>query len=327
MNIFYKVKKEIEDKNFVLLESLYKDGMVSRKISIPSNDQKDFSFEKFSKDNFRLVERVEKKGRMIVLGGGHIALSLIKIAKILGFSIIVFDDRPKFANNARFPEADEIIVDEFSNLYKRIKIHLNDTVVIITRGHKHDTTCLRWVLSSKSPKYTGMIGSRRRVAIVKDMLINEGFKKERLEAIYSPIGLNINALTPAEISIAILSEIIKNKRKGKDHRLLSENFDLSVLSELSKDNSDYNAMITIVKQEGSTPRTVGAKMLLSYDGRLMGSIGGGCAEGEVISIARNLIRKNGYALKTVDMSENAEDDGMVCGGNMEVIVESLRPDL
>ncbi|MDR0520082.1 MAG: XdhC family protein [Clostridiales Family XIII bacterium] len=277
------------------------------------------------------VESYLPKPRMIILGGGHIALALTKMAKLADFYVTVFDDRPAFANDARFPEADEVICDDFSRVMERIGVRASDYVVIVTRGHKHDTECLEGVLKGVKPAYTGMIGSRRRVAIVLKQLEAAGYDKELLSDVHTPIGLKIGAVTPAEISVAILAEVIGVKRKGFDkagarakaaHGMdISLTCDIEIAEWLAKHGDEADALLTILTTNGSVPRETGAKMAISYEGRTAGTIGGGCAESDVISDARTIIREGGWRAKTIDMTDSAEEDGMVCGGTMTVIVE------
>jgi len=267
-----------------------------------------------------VAERYLPRSRMIILGGGHIALALTQMAKACEFYTLVFDDRPMFANKDRFPDADDVICDDFSRLFERIGIRETDYVVIVTRGHKHDTECLEGILKGKTPAYTGMIGSRRRVAIVMRQLAEAGYPKERLDAVFSPIGLRIGAVTPAEISVSILSEIIHVKRIGRAEK---ESFscDLEIAASLAEKGDTSDALLTILETHGSVPRETGAKMSMTYEGSIMGTIGGGCAESGVMQDARTLIREGGWRTVTVDMTDSAEEDGMVCGGSMRVLLE------
>jgi xanthine dehydrogenase accessory factor len=277
------------------------------------------------------VENYLPKPRMIVLGGGHIALALTKMAKLADFYVTVFDDRPAFANPARFPDADDVICDDFSRVMERIGVRSSDYVVIVTRGHKHDTECLEGVLKGVTPAYTGMIGSRRRVAIVLKQLEAAGYDKGLLGEVHTPIGLKIGAVTPAEISVAILAEVIGVKRKGFDkagarakaaHGMdINLTSDIEIAEWLAKHGEEADALLTILTTNGPVPRETGAKMAISYEGRTAGTIGGGCAESDVISDARTIIREGGWMTKTIDMTDSAEEDGMVCGGTMTVVIE------
>jgi xanthine dehydrogenase accessory factor len=268
---------------------------------------------------------------MIVLGGGHIALALTKMAKLTDFSVTIFDDRPAFANPDRFPEADEVICDSFSRVMERVKVRASDYVVIVTRGHKHDTECLEGVRSGVRPAYTGMIGSRRRVAIVMKQLEEAGYNKALLDGVHSPIGLRIAAVTPAEIAVSILAEIIQVKRAGFDKAAarapgahgceMNLTCDTEIADWLARRGDEADALLTILTTSGSVPRETGAKMAISYEGRTAGTIGGGCAESDVMQDARTVIREGGWMARTVDMTDSAEDDGMVCGGSMTVVIE------
>jgi xanthine dehydrogenase accessory factor len=206
-------------------------------------------------------------------------------------------------------------------------------VVIVTRGHRHDTLCLRGVLRGPLPHYIGMIGSRRRVAIVRKQLVDEGFPPADIAKLYSPIGLRIGAVTPQEISISILAEIVRHRRKGPawaseaagEAPQAAGVSDIELVTWLADEKNDADALITVVGTRGSTPREAGAKMAVSYEGASVGTIGGGCAEAGIVQDARSVIRNGGYSLKTVDLTDSAEEDGMVCGGSMTILIEALRP--
>lgn len=267
-----------------------------------------------------MIERYMPKPRLIILGGGHIALALCAVAKLVDFEIVVFDDRPMYANGGRFPEADEVICDDFSRLFERVKIRETDYVVIVTRGHKHDTECLKGVLSGTEPAYTGMIGSKRRVAIVMKQLIEIGYSAERIDRVYTPIGLKIGAVTPQEIAVAIVAQLIQVLRL--EHGTPDEaGADIETAAALALRGEEADALLTILETKGSVPRETGAKMSMSYEGNIIGTIGGGCAEAGVMNDARTVIRKGGWQTVTVDMTDSAEEDGMVCGGKMTVLIE------
>lgn len=275
-----------------------------------------------------LYEPFYSVGRLIVLGGGHIAKPLVKYGAEIGFEVTVVDDRPSFANQARFPEASVVLCESFEQCFKKIEVNPSDYVVIVTRGHRHDAVCLRQVLDL-TPEYLGMIGSKRRVKIIMEQLIEEGFDQERINQVCTPIGLAIGAITPEEIAISIIAQIISKKRLNQTSlesnlkkKKSQSDFDYEVLENLANNNEEKRAIITIVSKKGSVPRGPGAKMIVWPDGRILGSIGGGCSEGEVILVARDLIRFGGYKVEKIDMTGSvAEDEGMVCGGIMEVLIE------
>lgn len=262
--------------------------------------------------------------RLILLGGGHIALPLCEFASKTGFKVTVVDDRPRFASKQRFPYAKETICEAFPAAIKNLKITPNDYVAVITRGHHEDEACLKALLEGTWPNYVGLIRSRRRVGSLFDKLVEDGFDKEKLETICTPIGLSIGAQTPEEISISILSELIKVKRtinplKSTDNLCLCYDT-LEFLEQITQQDEPF-AMVMILSTKGSTPRKAGAIMAVTKLGYTIGSIGGGCSENQVIHIARNMIGSASYKVVTLDLtSDFAEDEGMVCGGTMEVLI-------
>jgi len=157
--------------------------------------------------------------KLIVVGAGHIAVPLVKFAKILDFYVTVIEDRILFANRERFPDADEILVGDMAPTLKGLPITPSTYIVLITRGHKYDEPCLREIIHSPA-KYIGMIGSRRRTkACFQRFREEEKIAEEIIEKVYAPIGLDIATETPEEIALSILAEIIKVRRGGKAQSL------------------------------------------------------------------------------------------------------------
>lgn len=279
-----------------------------------------------SGDDFVVSEPVLPRERLIVLGAGHIAVPVCEFAAKSGFEVYVCDDRPAFANRDRFPWVKEVLCDSFENNIERLNITPYDYVVIITRGHVHDADCLRAILSGKQPTYLGMIGSRRRVKGLLEMLAEEGYNTDYIKRISTPIGLSIGAITPAEIAVSILAEIIAFKRlpeKNTDgsRYVNSSDLDMDMIEYLAT-NHEPKAIVTVIQAKGSTPRGTGAKMAVSPAGKVTGSIGGGCSEGAVIRDAIDIIGTGRYKRVFIDMTgEVAESDGMVCGGVMYTLIE------
>lgn len=278
------------------------------------------------KNEHLLIEPFYPKPRLLIFGGGHIAKPLSQIAHKVGFSITVIDDRPKFANITRFKEADKVICEDFEKSFDQLSITKNDFVVIVTRGHKHDGIVLRNALKNE-PKYIGMIGSRRRVRAMMEKLLSEGYSQASLNKVCSPIGLDIGGVTPDEIAISIVAELIKYRRKtptDEKIKLTWPEFDKDVIESVAKDNAVPRALVTIISSKGPVPRGPGAKMIVSMNGDIIGSIGGGCAEADIITLARNSIRDQQYTIEHVDMTGVvAEDEGMVCGGVLDVLIEPI----
>ncbi|SNY22551.1 xanthine dehydrogenase accessory factor [Orenia metallireducens] len=277
-----------------------------------------------------LLEAYLPSTRLIILGCGHIAHALAKISEGLNLELVVIDDRPYFANQERFPQAKEVICNDFITALEALNLHSEDFVVIATRGHRHDLECLKFVLA-KETAYVGMIGSKRRIKKMFSNLVEGGFAQERLEQVYTPIGLDIGAQTPWEIAISILAEIIQVYRRVVEiavDQVASQELIERIGEELGKEDNSYGmALVTIAKTKGSTPRKAGAKMLILADGRSFGTIGGGCSEAEVKQKAVDLIKNQAERvfLYRVDMTaELAADEGMVCGGVMDVVIEIIN---
>ena len=275
-----------------------------------------------------LVERFLPKPRLLILGGGHIALPLVELADMLGFETWVYDDRPSFVSPARFPRAHRVICGDFSNIGAALGFRRGDYVTILTRGHRHDMICLQTLFQGgEVPHYVGMIGSKRRIAIVKEQAAAQLADATVLDRLYAPIGLPIGSVTPEEIALSILAEIVKIKRLGPDGRrnkaLQEGGLDEALLHWLSDRKNEALALVTIVSTRGSTPREQGAKMAVKATGEIQGSIGGGCTEAEVLKKARDVIDQGGYLLMEVDLTDAAEEEGMVCGGVMEVLIEAI----
>ncbi len=153
--------------------------------------------------------------KLIVVGAGHIAVPLAKIARLLDFHVTVIDDRILFANRERFPDVDEVTVGDMAETLKGMAITPSTYIVLVTRGHKYDEPCLREIVHSPA-KYVGMIGSRRRVkACFHRFKEEEKIADEIIQRVYAPIGLDLHAETPEEIAVAIIAEIILARRGGK----------------------------------------------------------------------------------------------------------------
>jgi xanthine dehydrogenase accessory factor len=160
------------------------------------------------------IEVQQRPPTLLIVGAGHVAQPLAQIGAICGFRVCVLDDRAQFANRDRFPTADEIIVADYSEGLRDFPFDRDTSVVLVTRGHSHDVHCLLQILD-RPTGYIGMIGSKRRIRAVFQLLEEEqGVSREKLSAVYSPIGLDIGAETPAEIAMAIMAEIIQVRRGG-----------------------------------------------------------------------------------------------------------------
>ena len=152
--------------------------------------------------------------KLVICGAGHIALPLARYAREAGFYVVVIDDRPDFAQPARFPGC-EVIAEDFVATLRSMPVTPTTYCVVITRGHEHDAECLDEILRKENEAaYVGLIGSKRRVGFVVEMLAHQGIPKERLDALFTPIGIPIGAESPAEIAASILAELICVRKKG-----------------------------------------------------------------------------------------------------------------
>ncbi len=220
-----------------------------------------------------VVEPYYPNPRLIILGGGHVGQNLYQLAKELDFKIAVVDDRPSFANQHLFPSAEEVICAGFKDALTELKITESDYIVIATRGHQHDFTCLQQVLNSEVA-YIGMLGSKRRVYSIFNRLKEVGYSEEEIDKVKAPIGLDIGSETPAEIGVSILAEIIKVRRTVVQQNNIAGEEAIRFLANYQGDY-DTLALATIIKTSGSTPRKAGSKMVILPDGQIKGTIGGG----------------------------------------------------
>lgn len=160
-----------------------------------------------------MLEIIEAPVTLLICGGGHIGLSLATIGEHVGFSVAVMDDREMYANRERFPMADRVMSGDFTQMLADFPIGPNTYIVMVSRGHKQDETCLRAVVD-RGAAYVGMIGSKRRVSTVLRHLAEEGVPVEALERVYTPIGFDLGAETPEEIAVSIIAELIAVRRGG-----------------------------------------------------------------------------------------------------------------
>jgi xanthine dehydrogenase accessory factor len=149
-----------------------------------------------------------------VFGGGHVSFYLVRAAKLAGFKANVIDDRPAFANTERFPEADETLVLDYDQVRGQFDFGQDDYVVLVTRGHQHDQKILAQIYDC-SARYLGMIGSKSKIAKMWQRLEAQGIDRTYLDRVHAPVGLNIGADNPEEISISVMAEIIRERRLGK----------------------------------------------------------------------------------------------------------------
>jgi len=160
------------------------------------------------------VEPILPVPLICLFGAGHVAYNVYRVARTAGFDVVVVDDRESYANAERFPEAREVIAEDFEKALARITPNGNTYIVIVTRGHRDDMRVLRWAVQTEA-RYIGMIGSKRKVLTIFRELQNEGLAPELFERVMAPVGLEIGAVTPEEIAVSIVAELIACKRNAE----------------------------------------------------------------------------------------------------------------
>jgi xanthine dehydrogenase accessory factor len=159
------------------------------------------------------VETIAHHPMLFIFGAGHLACYIAKYAKSVNFRITVCDDRAEFANKTRFPDADNIVVQSFETAFDNLKIDKDSYVVIVTREHKSDELVLEKTLKTDA-KYVGMVGSKKKSAVILKNLRQRNVPRQVVARVYSPIGISIGAMTPEEIALSIVAELIKVRRLG-----------------------------------------------------------------------------------------------------------------
>ena len=160
------------------------------------------------------IESVTQAPTVVLFGAGHLSCHIAGYAKGVHFRVTVCDDRREYASRERFPEADDLVVADFTGVLDKVRIDRRSYVVIVTRGHKYDEVVLEQVLQTDA-RYIGMIGSRRKTRTLLDRLRERGVPPESLDSVFSPIGISIGAVTPEEIALSILCELVKIRRVGR----------------------------------------------------------------------------------------------------------------
>jgi xanthine dehydrogenase accessory factor len=157
------------------------------------------------------VEPILPPALLYIFGAGHVSVNLCKVARSAGFDVTVVDDRDSYANRERFPDAKEVMAEDFDRAMARLSPGESAYLVIVTRGHRDDMRILRWAVQTRA-RYIGMIGSKRKTITIFQELTREGLSPELFERVHAPVGLDIGAITPEEIAVAITAELIAARR-------------------------------------------------------------------------------------------------------------------
>src|SRR5438874_4731646 len=158
------------------------------------------------------IEPVLPPAALYIFGAGHVSVNLYKVARNAGFDLTIVDDRASYANRERFPEAKQVIAEDFEQAMARITPNEASYIVIVTRGHRDDMRVLRWAIQTPA-RYIGMIGSKRKTIAIFRELTKEGIAPQLFERVHAPVGLDIGAVTPEEIAVAITAELIAVRRR------------------------------------------------------------------------------------------------------------------
>ena len=151
---------------------------------------------------------------LYIFGGGHVGGQICKLAKNVGFQVVMVDDRPMFANSERHPDADRCVVEEMDRVFQQLPLDEQSYIVAVTRGHQHDQVVIEQAIQQPG-RYIGMLGSERKKMLMWKSLEKSGIKREQLDAVYAPIGFNIGADTPEEIAVSVVGELIKVRRRTR----------------------------------------------------------------------------------------------------------------
>lgn len=247
--------------------------------------------------------------KLFLCGGGHVAKEVAALAAHLDFSVTVLDDRPDLANRERFPTAEKVICDSYDNLAQYCEP--DACYVVVTPDHKADLQCVSTILPTQY-RYLGMIGSKRKVAATFENLRKAGFSEAQIATIFAPIGLPIGAVTPAEIAVSILGQIIQEKNRNH-----TASVDRALL-----ETTKTGMLCIITEKHGSAPRGVGSMLFVGQD-TILGTIGGGEPEYQAIRHAKE---HPNFSVQVYTLNRNAVNGlDMICGGAISVAFIPISP--
>ena len=251
------------------------------------------------------VEKFGGAPRLVICGGGHVAESVVRLAVMLGLPVTGLEERPEYADALRRAGAEKVLCGPYAENLTQVEGSAETYFVVATRAHSFDVECLTEIYKKRFA-YVGMLGSRSRSALVRRQLIEAGTAPEKAEELHAPIGLAIKAQTAQEIALSILAEIVE----VKNGRQQTEGFLPELLNALDACTGQGKApvLMTIVSRHGSTPREVGAKMLVLPDGRSVGSVGGGIMEYRVQQLASKMQAGEAAPCQLAEYSASAKED-------------------
>lgn len=271
------------------------------------------------------AERFGAQPQLVVCGGGHVATAVVKLAKLLGLPVLAMDDREEYAAALREAGADPVLCAPFAQALQAVPGGAETYFIVVTRAHAYDVDCLKQILP-KPAAYVGMMGSHGRAVLVRRQLLEAGLDAKRVEALYAPIGLAIGSQTAEEIALSILAQVVQIKNA----RPQTEGFTPALLQAMAQaeETGTPAVLATIVARHGSTPRDVGAKMLVLPEGKPVGSVGGGIMEYHAVQKALEMLDGTGPAVQYLHLSADGKNEDAAvaaCGGSMELLLLRLQP--
>ena len=264
------------------------------------------------------LEPVSGGRKLVICGAGHVALCLIRLAVMLGYDTTVIEDREEFAGRAREAGAQHVACRPFGETLDGIAGDSGTAFVIMTREHVHDVECLRKILR-KPYAYAGMMGSRSRTEQIRRQMLEEGADTGKVRDLHMPIGLPIGSRTPEEIAVSVAAELIAVMNAAD----AGEGFPPGMAEELAAAEKAGTGCVlaVIAEKNGEAPRRPGTKMLVRADGSILGTVGGGYAEAQILNAAKEMIREGSRESRLVRIS--MIKGTMYCGGEIAVLLTAV----
>ena len=261
-----------------------------------------------------LSEDIRVQPHLVLFGAGHIGKALYDLAVLQDMKVTVLDPREEQNNEQRFPKATRLVGEYDELLDKDYPDIVAPYYCIFTHGHRFDSQCLLYALRHSS-SYIGMIGSKAKIEHCFERVREQGISEEQLLSVHSPIGLPINAVTPQEIAISIMAQIISVFRKNKSIITI----DASVLARAA---TESGIMARIVQSSGSAPRSTGSMMFVT-EKEIIGTVGGGSIESHTILLAREMLRSGEDCIIEHHTLTADQPLGMVCGGDSTILLKRV----
>lgn len=266
-----------------------------------------------------LCEILYAEPRLVICGAGHVAEACVRIAKVLGLRTTVIEDRPDFIENIKAAGADETICGPLQESVRAYESTKDTYFLSMNRAHALDQDCMEVILNKESA-YVGMLGGPKKINALKANLEKKGIPASKWDGVHSPVGLSINAKTPAEIAVSILGEIIEIKNANPVENTFTEDL-FKAVGEAEKPAM----LVTLIDNGGGSPRTKGTKMVVFAEDSRVGTIGGGLLEGTAQRRAAKLLEEGAdWVLETIGLDDDGKvENGLACCGYATVLMERI----